>query len=139
MSNHTKRGFTFVEVLVALLVFGVLSAIAVPRFRMYKERSYVAAMKTDVGHIRLAEEEYFAEHQRYSTDTTALDFRTTSNVRLRLTSVDLIGGYTAVAFHLNLPGQECTTKVGREATNVPSGEIVCGPAGSGSGSGTVVP
>jgi prepilin-type N-terminal cleavage/methylation domain-containing protein len=139
MSNRRRRGFTFVEILVAMLVLGMLSAIAVPRFRLYKEKAYVAAMKTDVGNIRIAQEEYYSLHQQYSTDTSAIGFRGTSNVRIALTSVDLMAGYTAVATHLNLLGQECVTKVGREAATVPSGEIICGPGTSGSGSGTLVP
>lgn len=137
MSN--RRGFTFIEILVAMLLLGMLSAIAVPRFRMYKEKAYVAAMRSDLGNVRIAEEEHFALHQRYATDTAALGFGGTSNVRLALTSADLMGGYTAVATHLLLAGQECTTKVGKEAASAPSGEIICGPAGSGSGSGAQVP
>ena len=122
-----------------MALFGLLTAIAVPRYRMYKEKSYVAAMKTDLGHIRLAEEEHFAEHQRYSTDTASLDFRATSNVRVTLTSADLIGGYTAVAQHLNLTGQQCVTKVGREAVSVPSGDIICSSGATSGAGGTLRP
>jgi prepilin-type N-terminal cleavage/methylation domain-containing protein len=138
MPHSNRRGFTFIEILVAMLVLGLLSAIAVPRFRMYKEKAYVAAMKSDLGNIRISEEEHFALHQQYATDTAALGFRATSNVRVALTSADLMGGYTAVATHLLLTGQECTTKVGKEAASVASGEILCGPAGN-SGSGAQVP
>jgi prepilin-type N-terminal cleavage/methylation domain-containing protein len=133
MRKSGARGFTFVEVLVAMMVLGVLSAIAIPRYRAYKERAYLATMRTDLGHVRLAQEAHFAEHLQYATDTTALDFRTTSSVRVALSSGNRSGGYTAVATHVAMPGQQCATFVGQEANNRINGAIICGPAPSGSG------
>lgn len=129
----SRRGFTFAELLVALVVFGALSAIAVPRYRDYKVRAYLATMKSDLGNLRIAEESHWAEHQRYATDTTALDLRVTSDVSLKITSQDTMGGYTAIATHRNVPGQECSTAMGREAAPRESGTIYCGPSGGGSG------
>jgi len=133
MSNRRRRGFTFIEILVAMLFMGILSAIAIPRYRGYKERAYLATMRSDLGHMRIAEEEYFAEHLVYVTDTAALDFRTTSTVRVALSATDPIAGYRAVATHLLLPGQQCATSVGKDAVGVASGMIVCGPVPTGSG------
>lgn len=127
-----RRGFTFVELLVAFVVFGALSAIAVPRYREYKARAYVAAMKSDLGNLRIAEEVHWAEHQQYATDTASLDLRVTTDVRLRITSQDLLGGYTAVASHRLVPGQECATAMGREAAPREPGMIQCGPVTGGS-------
>jgi prepilin-type N-terminal cleavage/methylation domain-containing protein len=127
-----RAGFTFAEVLVAMLMLGLLSAIAVPRFRLYKERAYLATLRSDLGNLRLSEESYFAEHQRYATDTAGLELRITSSVRVALSSADPIGGYAAVATHTLLPGQQCATYVGMAAVNAPSGAIICGPASSSS-------
>jgi prepilin-type N-terminal cleavage/methylation domain-containing protein len=131
-----RRGFSFIELLVAMVFFGILSGIAVPRYRAFKERAYLATMKSDLGNIRIAEEEYFAEQQRYATDTSALGFRVSSKVTLTLTSQDLMGGYAAVAIHDLVPGQQCATYVGREATNGNSGAIICGATGGGMGQPT---
>jgi prepilin-type N-terminal cleavage/methylation domain-containing protein len=141
MSYHRPRGFTFVELLAAMIMLGVLSAIAVPHYRMFKERAYVASMRSDLGNVRIAEEEYFAEHQQYATDTAALDMRITSTVRLALSSTDVIGGYTGIATHVLMPGQQCATYSGADAVNVPSGAIICGPPATGAGTlgGGVVP
>jgi prepilin-type N-terminal cleavage/methylation domain-containing protein len=138
MPNRNRSGFTFVELLTAMLLLGLLSAIAVPRFRSFKERAYFAAMKSDLGNIRIAEEEYFSEHQQYVTDTASLGFRATTNVKVTITSADLSGGYTAVTTHNLLAGQQCSTKVGKEAVNVPNGDIMCTSLGA-SGSGAQVP
>ena len=133
MTTKRCRGFTFIEILIVMIFIGLLSAIAVPRFRLYKEKAYLSTMREDLGHLRIAEEEYFAEHQVYSTDTSSLDAHASSRVIIDLTSVDPIGGYSAVASHLSLPGQSCVTRSGADAVGVVSGAIICGPSPSGSG------
>jgi prepilin-type N-terminal cleavage/methylation domain-containing protein len=133
MSRH--RGFTFAEILVALAVFGALTAVAVPRYREYKERSYVASMKSELANLRIAEEAHWAEHQTYSSDTTSLDWNGSSHVQLTIASADLEGGFTAEARHILSPGLKCVTAVGKEAVSVPSGEIVCTSVGSAVGAG----
>lgn len=126
-----RTGFTFVELLTAMFLLGALAAMAVPRYRLYKERAYVAAMRTDLGHLRIAQESYWAEHQQYTTDTTSLEFRKTPDVQIALTSADLIGGYLAIATHSNLPGLQCSTATGKDAVGQTSGAIMCGALGSG--------
>ena len=138
MPNRNRPGFTFVELLTAMLLLGLLSALAVPRFRMFKERAYLAAMKSDLGNIRIAEEEYYAQHLQYVTDTSALGFRPTTNVHVTITSADLSGGYTVLATHLLLPSHQCVTKVGKDAVSMPNGDIICSAASS-SGTGAPVP
>lgn len=132
MAKSRRNGFTFVELMVAMALLGLLSAMAIPRFRNYKERSYVAAMRTDLGHLRIALEEHFAEHQRYTTDTTALDFRPTSGIQINLSSTQLDGGYRAVAQHVLLPNVQCSVAAGSDAVGIEAGSITCAPTGGGS-------
>ena len=128
-----RPGFTFIELLMVMLFISALAALAVPRFREYKTRAYIASMQSDLANLRIAEESYWAEHQKYVTDTTALDFRRTSHVQITITSQDVIGGYTAVATHNNVPGQQCTTAMGAEAAPREPGRVFCGAASTGSG------
>lgn len=132
--RRKKNGFTFVELLVAMSVFGLLTAVAVPRYRQFKERAYIASLKTDLGQLRVAQEAYWAEHLTYATSVSDLQWRPTSRVTVLITSSDLSQGYAAKASHALLSGQECNTKLGKEATGVVSGEIACG-ATSGGGVG----
>jgi prepilin-type N-terminal cleavage/methylation domain-containing protein len=129
---NRRRGFTFVELLVVMLFIGALSAMAVPRFREYKTRALLATMQSDLANLRIAEESYWAEHQVYVTDTSSLDFRRTSQVQITISSQDVIGGYTAVATHSNVPGQQCITAMGAEAAPREPGAISCGAISSGS-------
>ncbi len=129
----TKRtGFTFVELMVVVLFIGALSSMAVPRFREYKTRAFMSAMESDLGNLRIAQESHWAEHQRYATDTAALEMRLTSQVNLTITSKDLLGGYTAVVTHANVPGHQCQTAMGAEAAPREPGTISCGAIPSGS-------
>jgi prepilin-type N-terminal cleavage/methylation domain-containing protein len=133
-----RRGFTFVELLVVMLLLGALSSMAVPRFREYKTRAYIAAMQSDLGNLKIAQEEHWAEHLKYATDTTSLELRITANVAISISSQDANGGYTAIATHSNVPGRQCETAMGREAAPREPGAIFCGSASSG-GSTTMPP
>ena len=129
---NRRRGFTFVELLVVMLLLGTLSSMAVPRFREYKTRANIAAMQSDLGNLKIAEESYWAEHMNYVTDTAHLELRITTQVSISITSQDLMGGYTAVATHANVPGLQCQTAMGAEAAPRQPGAVVCLPAASGS-------
>ena len=131
---NRRKGFTFIELMVALVFFSALSAIAVPRIRGYKVRAYIAAMQSDLGNLKIAEEEHWADKQIYATDTASLEFRSTRNVSISITSQNIGGGYTAVATHADVPNRECKMAMGPEAAPRESGAIVCGPTTGGASS-----
>ena len=131
---NRRRGFTFIELLVAMVLFGALSAMAVPRFREYKVRAFIAAMQSDLGNLKIAEEEHWADQQRYATDTASLEFRTTREVSISITSQNITGGYTAVATHADVPDRECKMAMGPEAAPREQGAIFCGPTSGGASS-----
>src|SRR5687767_15404703 len=79
---NRRKGFTFVELLVVMLLIGALSSMAVPRFRQYKTRAYLAAMQSDLGNLKIAQESYWAEHQKYATVTSSLELRISANVAI---------------------------------------------------------
>ena len=131
--NQTMRrraGFTFVELMVVVLFLGILASMAVPRFREFKTRAYLATMQSDLGNLRIAQEEYWAQHAAYATDTAALGVRITANVNVAISSANLVGGYTAIATHSNVPGRQCVTAMGAEAAPREPGSIICGAAAS---------
>lgn len=130
---NRRKGFTFTELLVVMALIGALSAMAVPRFRNFKERASIAAMQSDLGNLRIAQEAYWAEHQMYTTDTTRLEFRITNQVAISISSRNVAGGYTAVATHANVPGRQCQTAMGPEAAPREQGAIFCDIASDGAG------
>lgn len=127
-----RPGFTLIELLVVMAVIGSLSALAVPRYRSFKERGYMAVMRSDLGAMRTAQEAFWSENLHYSLDTAALEFRVSSGVHMSLSSIDLLRGYSAVATHGSAAGVQCATRTGPDAVGVESGAVICGPIPSGS-------
>ena len=124
MRRFNRPGFTFIELLMVMVVMGVLAGIGIPRIRFMKERSYQATLRNDLGALRTAEEAYFAENQKYTTDLSLLDFRRSSNVEITIVSSDLEKGWRAAATHTWL-STPCTTAAGADAVGVEAGAIVC--------------
>ena len=124
MRRFNRSGFTLIELLTVMVVMGVLAGIGVPRIRNMKERSYQATLRNDLGTLRTAEEAYYAENLRYTTDLSALDFRQSSNVTITVVSTDPVKGWRALARHTWLP-TPCSTAVGSDAVGVEAGAIVC--------------
>ena len=77
-----------IELLCVMLVIGVLAGIGIPRIRNMKERAYQATLRSDLGALRTAQEAYYAENLRYTTDLAALDYRRSSHVSIAIESAD---------------------------------------------------
>ena len=127
---HPRRtGFTFVEILLAMAVFGILSAVALPKYRLMKDKAYKTTLRADLRELRNAEESFWAENQMYTTDASQLDWRPTTDVTVVISSSDPSAGFQATARHTLMTGTECSTYMGRETmSGIPSGDVVCGPA-----------
>jgi prepilin-type N-terminal cleavage/methylation domain-containing protein len=63
-----RRGFSFVELLVTMIVIGLLARLAVPRYGEMKRRATAAAIVGDVHTIRVAAFSYYTEHGTFPSD-----------------------------------------------------------------------
>lgn len=59
------RGFTLLELLIAIVIIGILAAVSFTGLNGYRERAYHAAVKTDLRNALSAEEGYFADNGSY--------------------------------------------------------------------------
>lgn len=74
-----SRGFTLIELLIVLVIIGLLASIAIPKFANTKEKVYLTAMKSDLRNLFTAEESYFADSIKYTSDLGTA-YRTTTGV-----------------------------------------------------------
>lgn len=102
-------GFTLLELIVAIVIVGILAAVAVPQYHATTRRAYEAAAKEDLRNLMTAEEIFRHRNDSYSDGTQAtagapvLDengevlIRTSHGVTVTVTAG--ADGFTAVAGH----------------------------------------
>jgi prepilin-type N-terminal cleavage/methylation domain-containing protein len=67
VAREKSRGFTLIELMIVVAIIGILSAIAIPAFRSYVQKSRMAEGFAFLGEIRQREEAYRAEFGEYAT------------------------------------------------------------------------
>lgn len=66
-----QRGFTLVELVMTCAIIGVLAAIAIPQYNLYRAKSFDAEADVTLRRIATAEEAYFMNSSNYiSCDQT---------------------------------------------------------------------
>lgn len=103
---RNRRGFTLVELLVVILIIGALAVIALPKFVRTRERSYVAALKSDLRNLATAEEDYFSTANTYTTTMAQLTFTRTTNVIIDIPEATA-AGWRATATYASAPHLVC--------------------------------
>ena len=92
-----RNGFTLIELLIVVVIIGVLASIAIPKFANTKEKAYLTSMKSDLRNLVTAEESYFADSIKYTTNLGTM-YRTTTGV-LGPTITLTADGWTAAVSH----------------------------------------
>jgi len=85
--RSAQNGFTLLELIVVVAVLGILAAIAIQQFSIYRARAVDTAMRSDLKNAALAMESYYGEFLEYPTTLNAIQlvgFRKTSGVTLTI-------------------------------------------------------
>jgi MSHA pilin protein MshA len=112
-----RKGFSLIELLLAVIVIGILAAIAIAKFVDIKERAYVSSMKADLRNFALYEQNYLMDSQGdyFSGNGAAQGFVPTVGVTVTATAdPGPPPSWSAVAKHSK------TAKICNIVTNGPS-------------------
>ena len=124
---QTQRGFTLIELLIVVVIIGLLAAIAIPKFVNTKEKTYVAAMKSDLRNLATAQEAFFYDSAYYTANLTALSrYAATTGVTVTVNEATP-AGWSATTTHGQTP-RECYLFSGGAApvgTATVEGRITC--------------
>ena len=98
-----RRGFTLIELFAVVVLFAVLTTIAISKFGQSKRRAYLVSMKADLRNIATMAETQFTMESSYAdvripaqgSSGTLISFQSTVNE------------WSATATHPGLPGVTC--------------------------------
>ncbi len=114
-----RTAFTLIELLVVVVVIGILAAIAISRFRNTKGKAYYAAVRSDLQNLMTAEESFFYDYRRYTTDLDSL--RATKSPGVVITIVEATAtGWAATAYHPSSWPRICAVYFGNAAAVIPA-------------------
>src|SRR3954469_15501835 len=101
-----RKGFTLIELLIVVVIIGILAAIAIPKFANTKSKEYITATKSDLRNLVTAEEAFFSDSSKYTTDLVAVKFQKSAGTNNPVV-VTGSGFWTATNTHTQLTGQSC--------------------------------
>src|SRR5262245_21502285 len=123
----TRKGFTLIELLIVIVIIGILAAVAIPKFANSKSKAYVTAMKSDLRNLLSAEEAFFSDSSRYTTNLSALGFKGSTGTTNPTINVSA-GEWNATNTHTQLAGVVCGIAVNTtnpSVTTAGEGEPAC--------------
>ena len=124
---RNRKGFTLIELLIVVVIIGILAAIAIPKFANTKSKAYITAMKSDLRNMVTAEEAFFSDSSKYSTDLSAINFKQSTGVNTPTVVVGA-GYWSATVTHSQLAGHTCAIAVNTTnplVSTAGEGEPVC--------------
>lgn len=79
MIKHKQLGMTLIEIIIALAILSIIAAIAIPSYTGYISTSRNVEGWNNLSALKLAEEEYFLENNKYFAGTDAATLKSNSD------------------------------------------------------------
>jgi len=108
-----RKAFTLIELLIVVVIIGILVAIAIPKFASRKDKAYYTAMETDLRNLVTAEQAFFADSGKYTSNLANLKFQVSNGVNPPVISAPGGRAWSATITHSQLPSDaQCAIAVG---------------------------
>ena len=127
LPSRLNKGFTLIELLIVVVIIGILSAIAIPKFQNTKGKGYAASLKSDLRNLSASQESYFYYNETYTPDASALNFDATKGVTLTIVEATP-RGWSARTTHPAAAPLTCAVFYGDAALVAPAtaeGQVAC--------------
>jgi type IV pilus assembly protein PilA len=105
-----NKGFTLIELLVVVAIIGILAAIAIPQFALYRQKGFDSRAESDLRNAASAQESLFASTNAYASCTDIASCQTnlpgyqgSNGVLIALTSAT--SSFTGTASHASGSGK----------------------------------
>ena len=112
-SIRNSKGFTLIELLVVVAIIGILAAIAIPQFALYRQKGFDSRAESDLRNAATAQESLFASTSAYAGCTSAATcqtnlpgYRASTGVNIAMTSAT--SSFTGTASHASGSGKVWT-------------------------------
>lgn len=123
--SMTRPGFTLIEMMVVVVVLSILAALAIPTLSRARDRSYRAAMTSDLKHLITQQELYYnGGAMAYKTagtlDWTGADpdLNTQASEGVTIELGDNTNGWAATATHAGIPSEQCNVYMGDSGVTI---------------------
>lgn len=104
------RGFSLIELLVVIAIVSILSGLAIPQYKIYKQRAFDMVALSDLRNIATAEEAYFVDAEGYldcaDAACTELPGVVTISQGAHVVVETLPDSFTATAWHDHGTGKQ---------------------------------
>lgn len=109
-----RPGFTLIELMMVMLIIGILAGALIWRVREPIRLAHLAALKSDLRSLTLAQEMYYQTATQYATLEQLSAFHMSEGVSVELAHLDS-DAYAAIGTHVSLGDVTCAVFRGEAA------------------------